>query len=681
MKLKTSLFKKGLIISDLKRFWWISVLYTLALLFILPLYHYVQKFNTNSLEFLYDTIRRDLIFQNTSSQIFLIVVPFLIGTLVFRYIQKSSSASLYHSLPLTRSVLYLNSVISALILFIAPLLFTTLIMLMLNCFSFLSAYYTTKLIFLWLLRSLLFGIMFISMTIFVSMFTGSSIAQLAFVYILNILPAFLVEFVRMNLSELLYGFDTYSNSNLNDNLPFLMIFRISRYSPGYETLTPTLVIVYILITLALFVGALFAFKLRRPETAGDIITFRPIKPIFIYGTTICATLLGGAYFMVLNKSSFAFIIFGYFICSLIAYVAVQMITHKSFKILHTYKGYIVFALILVIMSLGIKFDVIGYVNNIPNPSEIEESYVGYNLHWWQNRDNPNFEYYDDNRSTFVYKDPQNIENVTKLHKLILDKRSDNGNLQYIAYKLKNGKKIIRKYSIDTDLYASGLSPIYKSKEYKDGNYPILNQKVDDLKYIEISDIRRSMNDKPFVISDKAKLESFKKAIIKDIENSSYQDLASKSVSSYSFLNISTVINDKSKKKNNNTIKYGKPEDIKTGYTIRSSYTNTLDWLKKEGIYDEVVVKAEDLDSIKLTNHGIRNKNNHGYIEPKEVEITDKAIINELLILTMDATNRYNPNEPDYMIEFVQQRSSNGFSFSVDFDKVSPELQSYFDKIK
>lgn len=680
MKSKTSLFKKGLIISDLKRFWWISALYTLALLFIMPLNHYVQKFNTYNLELLYDSIRRDFLFQNTSSQIFLIVVPFLIGALVFRYIQKSSSASLYHSLPLTRSVLYLNSVISALILFIAPLLFTTLIMLILNCFSFLSAYYTTKLIFLWLLRSLLFGIMFISMTIFVGMFTGSSIAQLAFVYILNILPAFLVEFVRMNLSELLYGFDTYSNSNLYNNLPFLMIFRTSRYSPGYETLTPTLVIVYILITLALFVGALFAFKLRRPETAGDIITFRPIKPIFIYGTTICVTLLGGAYFMVLNKSSFAFIIFGYFICSLIAYVVVQMITHKSFKILHTYKGYIGFALILVIMSLGIKFDVIGYVNNIPNPSEVEESYVGYNLYWWQNRDNPDFENYYDNRTTFVYKDPQNIENVTKLHKLILDNRNDNGNSQYIAYKLKNGKKIIRKYSIDTDLYASGLSPIYKSKEYKDGSYPILNQTVDDLKFIEISDDRLDQN-KPFVVSDKAKLESFKKAIIKDIENSSYQDLAASSVPSYRFMNISTVISDKSTENNINTVKNNKPKENYINYAIRSSYTNTIAWLKNEGIYDEVVVKAENLDSIKLVNYGMRYRNNHGYIEPKEVEITDKAIINELLILTMDSTDSYNPNGPDYNIEFVQNHSSRGFNFSIDFDKASPELQSYIDKIK
>ncbi len=662
MKLKTSLFKKGLILSDLKRYWWISALYTLALLFILPLNHYVQKFNTSDLNWLKHSIERDLLFQNFTSQVFLIVVPFLIGTLVFRFMQKGSSASLYHSLPVTRSVLYLNSVISALILFIVPVLFTTLILLVLNCFSFLSAYYTIKLIFLWLLRTLLFGIMFLAMTIFVGMFTGSSIAQLAFTYILNILPAFLVEFVRMHLSRLLYGFDTYSNSNLYENLPFLVLFS-SGFRTSYEALTPTLVIVYILVTLVLIVGALFAFKLRRPETAGDIITFRPIRPIFIYGATICTTLLGGAYFIEISKSSFAFIIFGYFICSLISYVVVQMITNKSFKILHTYKGYIGFALVLIILTLGIKFDAIGYVNKIPDPSDVEESYVGNNLNWWQSKDNPDFEFYN-NESTFVLKDPQNIENVTKLHKLVLDKRSDEGQFQYIAYKLKNGKKIIRKYYMDTDLYASGLSPIYESKEYKEGRYPILTQKVEDLKYIEFYD-QRSVN-KPFVVSDKTKLEGFKNAIIKDIENSSYQNLASNSGYNYMTLNINIVETNKTKEKIIN-------------YPIRSSYTNTFDWLKKEGIYDEVVLQAEDLNSIALTSYYKTYDN--GYVEPTRVEITDKVVINELLILTMDCTNYYNSNIPEYSIEFKQDRGGNGFSIQIDYAKVSKELQNYLDKIK
>jgi len=666
MKLKTSLFKKGLIISDLKRFWWVSALYTLALLFILPLNHYVQKFNSSASEnltWLKESISRDLLFQNASSQVFLLVVPIVIGALVFMYIQKSRSASLYHSLPLTRAALYFNSVISALILFVVPLLFNTLIMFLLNWFSSLSTFYSSSHIFTWLLYSLLFGIMFIAMTIFVGMFTGSSIAQLAFVYILNFLPIFLVQFVRMHLTELLYGFDTYSNVDFFDKMPMIILLFSSRYN---HQITPTLVIIYITVTIALFIGGLYAFKLRKPETAGDIITFKPIRPIFIYGVTICATLLGGAYLMSIgNKSSFAFIIFGYFISSLISYVIVQMITNKSFKVLHTYKGYICFALVLVVLAIGIKFDAIGYVNKIPAPSDVAETYIGYNLTWWENKDNPDFDIYkynNNNYDTTVYKDPQNIENITKLHKFILDNRSKNGSTQYIAYKMKNGKNLIRKYIIDTDMYASVLGPIYETKEYKEGRYPILYQDVNDLKYIQINDNRLQKN--PFIVSDKVQLKHFKTAIMKDISTFTYQDLI----------------------KNSNTALNVSIFDTKDGtiqYNIGTNFSNTIGWLKQEGIYDQIVIKPDYVNSVTL--QASNNKSDSSYseatsVQPKSVEITDSTIIQELLDLSFDVY--YRNKTINYDITFTNKGNSRFYGFSMSFDdKVSPALLSYVDKIK
>jgi len=667
MKLKTSLFKKGLIISDLKRFWWVSALYTLALFFAVPFNHYVQKLNTSTdnLNRLKEAIESELLFTDGLSQFFLLIVPIFIGALVFRYIQKSRSASLYHSLPLTRAALYFNGVISALILFVVPLLCTTLIMFLLNWFSSLSAFYSLALIFTWLLYSLLFGIMFIAMSVFVGMFTGSSIAQLAFVYILNLLPMFLVEFVRMSLTKILFGFDTYSNVNFYDKMPMVMLLRTRSYDLS-STLGAGLVIVYIAVTIVLFIGGLYAFKHRRPETAGDIITFRPIRPIFIYGVTVCATLLGGSYFLSIGNSSFSsftLAIFGYFVSSLISYVIVQMITNRSFKVIHTYKGYIGFALVLVILTLGIKFDVIGYVNKIPAPSEVEETYVGQNLYIWQNKDDPDFKLKYGENDVDIYKDIKNIENVTKLHKLILDKRSTSGNSQYVAYKLKNGKRIIRRYAIDTDLYVSALEPIFQSKEYKEGRYPILNQAVNDLKYLEIHDERSGKN--AFIISDKSQLESFKVSITKDIENLSYQDLASNSQGYYQRLLCIDIVDITGTKERAIT------------YALRSSYTNTLEWLKKEGIYDQIVLKPEDTDSITLENYDGFNYSNSS--EPQRIEITDKVIIKEILDLSIDAGYSY--KNKNFNITFTQARSGRGFNFEIDPDKVSPELKSYLDKIK
>lgn len=661
MKLKTSLFKKGLIISDIKRFWWVSVIYALALFFAIPFNHYMQQINnTDNPSWLERIISNELLFNGGASEVFLLVVPIAIGALVFRYMQKSRSASLYHSLPLTRASLYFSSIASAIILFSIPVLLNTIIMLLMNCFSSLSAFYSVSLIFTWLGISMLFGIMFIAMSVFVGMFTGSSIAQLAFVYILNLLPTFLSEFVRVNLRGILYGFDTYSNNNFYADMP---MFRLFNMNLSTESST-TIIIVYIAITIALLIGGLYAFKIRKPETAGDIITFRPIRPVFIYGFVSCATLFGGAYFLGIGNSSFSFAVFGYFISSIISYVVVQMITNKSFKVLHTYKGYLVFALVLVILTLGIRFDVIGYVNKIPDSNEVQETYIGYNIYWFEHKDDPNLDKnVFDNADTYIYKDPKNIENITKLHQYVLDNRSQNGNQQYIAYILKNGKKIIRKYSIDSSNHASALAPIYESDEYKENRFPILYQEAKDIKYIEVADRRAAKN--PFIVSDKAQLENFKTAIRKDVQKLDYQSLV---------LNSQELV----------TITIFDTKDKQVTYALRSGYTNTLDWLKSEGIYEQIIVKPEDVESITLQSMDYKN-NSNGITKtvqssPFNVEITDKKVIKEILELSIDPS--YSDSATSYMVILKGSANQSYFDYSMNFDdKVSPELQSYLDKIE
>lgn len=666
MKLKTSLFKKGLIISDIKIFWWVSVLYALALFFVMPFNHYIQYVNNvidgNNTQWFKENISNELQFYGGGSQVFLLVVPVVIGALVFRYMQKNCQASLYHSLPLTRTSLYFTSIASSVILFSMPVLLNTIIMLLMNCFSSLSDFYSVSLIFTWLGYSMLFGIMFIAMSAFVGMFTGSSIAQLAFVYILNLLPLYLSEFVRVNLRGILYGFDTYSNRSFYYNMPMFKAFDMR----DLDSSPVVIIIVYIAVTIALLIGGLYAFKIRRPETAGDIITFRPIKPIFIYGFVSCATLFGGAYFLGIGNNTFSYAVLGYFISSIISYIVVQMITNKSFKILHTYKGYLGFALTLTILLLGVHFDVIGYVNKIPNPNEVEETYVGYNLYWYEHKDDPGFNKNQyDSGDTNIYKYPENIENITKLHQYVLDNRSKSGNPQYIAYKLKNGKKIIRKYSIDTISHASALAPIYESVEYKENRFPILYQEAEDIKYIEIDDRRTTKN--AFIVSDKAQLESFKTAIRKDIQKLKYQDLI---IGSQELVTITTIDN------------YNRH----INYALRANYTNTIDWLKKEGIYDQVIAQAEDIESITLQSDykkyydSYAIEDNTGSPTADYVEITDKALIKEILDLSINAA--YSDRAKGYVV-LLKGTDQRYYDYYMSFEDkvVSPELQSYLDKIR
>lgn len=658
MKLKMSFYKKSLIVSDLKRFWWVSALYAIALFFALPFNHYIQKFYMNQDQFnwLKESITRDLTFRSSPSQTFLLVVPIVIGALVFRFMQKNRSTSLYHSLPLTRTALFFHEVLSGAILFVLPLLFTTLVMFLLNGFSYLAGIYSAELIFGWLLYSLLFGILFLMMSIFVGMFTGNSVAQLAFIYILNLLPMFLVEFVRMNLRKLLFGFDTYSNVDFYNKMPMLMLFRVTS-----EDFTPILVIVYIAVTLLLLFAGLLAFKIRRPETAGDIITFRPIKPLFIYGVTTCATLLGGSYFLDISGSTLSIGIFGYFMSSVVSYTIVQMITNKSFKVLHTYKGYLGFSLVLVILALGIKFDFVGYINKVPAPSEVQEAYVGYNLQWWQNKDNPDFNeklYGNDDSNSF--KNPENIEYVTKLHKMILENRSTTGSSQYVAYKLKNGKQIIRRYIVDTDSYASALGPLYESAEYKEDRFPVVKQNEENIKYIEISDNRSEKNS--VIVSDKAKLKDFIAALRKDVESISYNDLIDPAQRAINIMIVDT-------------------SDTTINYEVRSGFTNTLTWLKQEEIYDQIVLRPEDVDSAVINYYDYKKAEvMQETASVKSVEIKDKEVIKELIDISFDIHFDY--KDGTYDVAFMSKGQRTKFNLALDVNaKVSPALKSYLDQLK
>lgn len=103
-----------------------------------------------------------------------------------------------------------------------------------------------------------------------------------------------------------------------------------------------------------------------------------------------------------------------------------------------------------------------------------------------------------------------------------------------------------------------LAPYMKVKKYLGGRFPILYQEPADLKYIEISDNRIRRN--PVVVSDKTQLESFKDALRRDINKLGYNELISQS---QRVLYIDIMDN----------------EDRVISYDIRSSFTNTINWLK------------------------------------------------------------------------------------------------------
>ena len=114
----TRLFNKALICNNLKRFWWVSLLYTIGLFLLSPL-----LVLTNMGEERVTTIRFDNIFDGTI--FFLYIVPVFLAVIVFRYMQNPKSMVTLHAMPYNRLDLYINNIISGLILLVVPILLKT----------------------------------------------------------------------------------------------------------------------------------------------------------------------------------------------------------------------------------------------------------------------------------------------------------------------------------------------------------------------------------------------------------------------------------------------------------------------------------------------------------------------------------------------------------------------------
>ncbi|MDD4665810.1 MAG: ABC transporter permease, partial [Clostridia bacterium] len=91
MTSKTSLFNKGLINSNFKRWGWFSALYTLVLFFLLPFNHLLNISNLEH-EWQIKQLQRSLDIFNPSLQTILIcTVPIILAVLIFQYLNSNKA--------------------------------------------------------------------------------------------------------------------------------------------------------------------------------------------------------------------------------------------------------------------------------------------------------------------------------------------------------------------------------------------------------------------------------------------------------------------------------------------------------------------------------------------------------------------------------------------------------------
>ena len=245
------------------------------------------------------------------------------------------------------------------------------------------------------------------------------------------------------------------------------------------------ILIVVALTLALIAFAVFLYKKRPSESAGNAMVFEISKPIIKLALVIPISLAGGIMFMsISNNDSKGWLIFGLIFSLLISYGIVETIYNFDIRKAFSGKYYLLAsALTVAVIASIFQFDLFKYDSYIPKKKNIETmSVVIYGL------DNQ-ITYYNYYGNTNRYISPQEyqlnnmkIKDFDSAYSIVemgieyLDESKDippwltewnEKEYRYIVrYNLKNGKEVHRQYVVPIDVSYDHLQEVFEDLDFK-----------------------------------------------------------------------------------------------------------------------------------------------------------------------------------------------------------------------
>ena len=432
------------------------------------------------------------------------VLPVLISILLFKYTNEEKSSSFIHGLPISKRKLYITNILTGIVMYVIPFLLNVIIILLLNIGE-MGKYLQFADIMKWFGVCMLYNTIFFAFATFIGTFCASKISHGILTYILMYAPVGILVLTSAFIEDILYGFKGFSN-NLEEftKLPFIKIIEDFREMSSYylsqtiEFETST-IIIYITSIIVMLVLGYFIYKKRKLEITKEFIAFKGIRSFVKYAATFLVNLLSYMYFYNIIGEHNIRTLFASFIITLIAYLIIEMILKKTYKVFKSIIGFIVYAVIITITFVILNTGVFGYETRIPKAENVEE--VSFKVR----------------NETINFKEKQNIENIINFQqKLVAEKKK--GYTEYtLEYKLKDGRKITRKYDINNSLYKEELNKILTSDEYYEGKIKQIED-VQKIKRITINISYKEQYSTKTIRIKESDMSDFIENLIKDIKN-------------------------------------------------------------------------------------------------------------------------------------------------------------------
>lgn len=432
------------------------------------------------------------------------VLPVLVSILLFKYTNEEKSSSFIHGLPISKRKLYITNILTGIVMYVIPFLINLIIILLLNLGE-MGKYLQFADIMKWFGVCMLYNTIFFAFATFIGTFCASKISHGILTYILMYAPIGGLAIASIIMESALFGFKGLSN-NLEEfrGWPFIKIIEDFREMGSYY-LSQTIkfeistIIIYIASIIVMLVLGYFIYKKRKLEITKEFIAFKGLRSFVKYVATFLVNLLSYMYFCDVFEENKIVTLLASFIITLIAYLIIEMILKKTYKVFKSIIGFIVYAVIVTIGFVILNTGAFGYETRIPKAEDVQE--VDFSL----------------NSDTINFREKQNIENVIDFQQKLINEKKKGYTEYTLEYKLKNGRKITRKYNINNSLYKEELNKILTSDEYYDGKIRQI-QDAKKIKRITINiNYKEQYSTKAITVKDEDK-EEFLENIIEDIKN-------------------------------------------------------------------------------------------------------------------------------------------------------------------
>lgn len=321
-------------------------------------------------------------------QVVAVIVPgltfcyaILCAMMVWSYLYSARSVGLMHALPIDRTCLFVTNTLSGLAMMLIPYVTTgILVCLVALGWGFLdvgAALESAAVI-------ILITLTFFGIATFCAMITGNVFALPVFYLVVNFIFPVLETLVNSFSQLFLVGVTDMYTGRLEFLSPLLKLY--SELNTGFYSNEParlqgaSAAAVYGLVGIVLLIVSWVLYRLRRSESAGDVVTFRWLRPVFRYGVALASALTLGwllyelfwaPIFQTTYYADFIPMVICMAITGVIGYYVASMLLEKSLRVFRrSWPGVLTVCAGVVILCGCVRFDLLGMENRIPRQEDV-----------------------------------------------------------------------------------------------------------------------------------------------------------------------------------------------------------------------------------------------------------------------------------------------------------------------